>query len=101
MSEQLALFFDFENVAIWAQERFYDLELDRLMEYLQSRGPVVVKRAYGDWTRLSKYRDDLLENSIDLIQMYSVRAGKNRADIRLALDAFEVAISRPQITTVV
>jgi uncharacterized LabA/DUF88 family protein len=101
MSDQLALFIDFENVAIWAEEHFFDLELSRLMEYLQSRGPVVVKRAYGDWSRFSKYRDDLLDNSIDLIQLYSVRSGKNRADIRLALDAFETAITRSQIGTIV
>lgn len=101
MSDQLALFIDFENVAIWAEEQFFDLELGRLMEFLQSRGPVVVKRAYGDFTRFSKYRDDLLDNSVDLIQLYSVRIGKNRADIRLALDAFETAINRPQIGTIV
>ncbi len=101
MGDQLAVFIDFENVAIWAEHQFLDLELDRLMEYLQSRGPVVVKRAYGDWSRFSKYRDDMLDNSIDLIQLYSIRAGKNRADIRLALDAFETIINRPQIGTVV
>jgi hypothetical protein len=101
MTDQLAVFLDFENIAIWAEEHFFDLELNRLMQYLQSRGPVVVKRAYGDWPRFSKYRDDLLENSIDLIQMYSVRPGKNRADIRLALDAFEIATTRPKIRTIV
>jgi uncharacterized LabA/DUF88 family protein len=99
VSDQLALFIDFENVAIWAEENFFDLELNHIMKYLQSRGPVVVKRAYGDWSRFAKYRDDLLENSIDLVQLYSVRSGKNRADIRLALDAFETAINRPQIAT--
>ena len=101
MSDQLALFIDFENVAIWAEDHFFDLELSQIMKYLQGRGPVVVKRAYGDWSRFSKYRDDLLDNSIDLTQMYSIRAGKNRADIRLALDAFEIAINRPQIGTIV
>ena len=101
MSDQLAVFLDFENIAIWAEEHFFDLELDRIMEYLQIRGPVVVKRAYGDWTRFTKYRNELLGNSIDLIQMYSVRSGKNRADIRLALDAFETATTRAAIGTVV
>ena len=101
MTDQLALFIDFENVAIWAEQAFFDLKLTTLMEYLQSRGSVVVKRAYGDWARFSRYRDDMLDNSIDLIQMYSVRAGKNRADIRLALDAFETAVDRPQIETIV
>jgi len=97
MGDQLALFIDFENVAIWAEENPFDLELAPIMKYLQGRGPVVVKRAYGDWGRFGKYRDDLVENSIDLFQLYSVRVGKNRADIRLALDAFETAINRPQI----
>ena len=101
MADQLALFIDFENVAIWADEHFFDLDLTRLMEYLQSRGPVVIKRAYGDWRRFGKYRNDMLNNAIDLIQLYSVRVGKNRADIRLALDAFEVALIRPQIETIV
>jgi hypothetical protein len=101
MSDQLALFIDFENVAIWAEDEFFDLDLGRLMDYLQSRGPLVVKRAYGDWGRFPKYRDALLDNSIDLIQLYSIRAGKNRADIRLALDAFETAIKHPQIDTIV
>lgn len=97
----VASFIDFENVAIWAEENFYDLDLKRIMEYLQSRGSVVIKKAYGDWSRFStKYRDDLVDNSIDLIQMYSIRAGKNRADIRLALDAFEAAMHRPQIGTI-
>ncbi len=101
MSEQLALFIDFENVAIWAEQEFFDFELTDLMEYLQSRGPVVIKRAYADWTRFSRYRDDMLNNSIDLIQLYNVRAGKNRADIRMALDAFETAVTREQIQTIV
>ena len=101
MADQLALFIDFENVAIWADEHFFDLDLTRLMEYLQSRGPVVIKRAYGDWRRFGKYRNDMLNNAMDLIQLYSVRVGKNRADIRLALDAFEVALIRPQVSTIV
>lgn len=101
MNDQVASFIDFENVAIWAEENFYDLDLKKIMEYLQSRGPVVIKRAYGDWSRFSKYRDDLVDNSIDLVQMYSIRSGKNRADIRLALDAFDTAINRPKIDTIV
>ncbi len=101
MTEQLALFLDFENIAIWSEEHFFDLDLTRMMEYLQSRGPVVIKRAYGDWRRFGKYRNDMLTNAIDLIQLYSLRVGKNRADIRLALDAFEVAMIRPQVGTIV
>lgn len=101
MSNQIAVFIDFENVALWAEQEFLDFELTPLMEYLQSRGPVVIKRVYGDWSRFFRYRDDLMNNAVDLIQIYSVRAGKNRADIRLALDALETAINRSQIQTFV
>ena len=95
------MFIDFENVALWAEQEFLDFELTPLMEYLQSRGPLAVKRVYGDWSRFSHYREELMNNSLDLMQIYSVRAGKNRADIRMALDAFETAITRPMIQTFV
>lgn len=101
MGEQMAIFIDFENVALWAEREFFDFEVTSLMEYLQSRGPAVVKRAYGDWSRFSRYREAMMNNSIDLLQIYSVRAGKNRADIRMAIDAFEIAMTRSQIQTFV
>ncbi len=101
MNEQTAIFIDFENVALWAEREFYDFEVTALMEYLQSRGPAVVKRAYADWSRFSRYREAMMNNSIDLIQIFSIRSGKNRADIRMAIDAFEIAITRPQIHTFV
>ncbi len=97
----MAVFVDFENVALWAEREFFDFEVTRLMEYLQTRGPAVVKRAYADWSRFARYRDEMMNNSMDLIQIYSVRSGKNRADIRMAIDAFEVAMTRPQIRTYV
>ena len=99
--EQIAVFIDFENIARWAEEVFLDFELTPVIEYLQSRGALVIKRAYGDWSRFSHYRDEMMENAIDLIQMYSVRAGKNRADIRMAMDALETAMTRPHIRTFV
>jgi len=101
MNDQLAIFIDFENVALWAEREFFDFEVTTLMEYLQSRGPAVVKRAYADWSRFARYREAMMNNSIDLIQIFSVRTGKNRADIRLVIDAFEIALTREQIRTFV
>jgi uncharacterized LabA/DUF88 family protein len=101
MENQQAVFIDFENIALWAEREFFDFELTPLMEYVQSRGPAVVKRAYGDWGRFLRYRDELMELSIDLIQIYSGRAGKNRADIRMAIDALEVAMTRTQVKSFV
>jgi hypothetical protein len=63
MSEQLALFIDFENVAIWAAQEQVEFDITRLITFLQTRGAVVVKRAYADWSHFSRYREDLLANS--------------------------------------
>ncbi|MCB9138866.1 MAG: NYN domain-containing protein [Caldilineaceae bacterium] len=101
MSNQIAVFIDFENVALWAEQEFLDLELTPLMDFLAARGQIAVKKVYGDWSRFSRYREDLMNNAVDLIQIYSVRAGKNRADIRLALDAFEFALTHEFIDTFV
>ncbi len=49
MENQQAIFIDFENIALWAEREFFDFELTPLIEYVQTRGPAVVKRAYGDW----------------------------------------------------
>jgi hypothetical protein len=100
-NNQLAVFIDFENIALWAERDFFDFEVTSLMEFLQARGPAVVKRAYGDWSRFTRYRDELMNNSIDLIQIYNIRQGKNRADIRMAIDALETAMTRQQIDTYV
>jgi len=101
VSSQLAVFMDFENIALWAEQEFLDFELTPLMGYLENRGSVAIMRAYGDWSRFSRYREDLMNNAVDLIQIFSIRAGKNRADIRMALDALETAIQRTQIDTFV
>jgi len=101
MNGQMALFVDFENIAIWAEQHQANLDVSELMKYLRGRGAVVVKRAYADWANFTQYRNVLLSNAIDLIQLYAVRDGKNRADVRMALDAFETTIQHPQIPIVV
>ncbi len=100
-SNQLAVFIDFENIAFWAADNDFNFKLTPLMEYLKSRGSVVIHRAYGDFGRLSKYRSELMENSIDMIHDFGIRSGKNRADIRMAIDALETVITRPYINTLV
>lgn len=101
MDSQIALFIDFENIAIRAQENNGFFDVDRLVSYLEDRGNVVVRRGYADWGQFPQYRAKLVNNAIDLIQLYTVRPGKNRADIRLALDAFEQVFKQEQIDTFV
>lgn len=95
---QIAVFFDFENVATSAEANFSTFDVSAVMELLRTRGRLLIKRAYADWGRFQRYRRPMLENGIDLFQLYTVgMQQKNRADVRLALDALEAVFTRPNI----
>jgi uncharacterized protein (TIGR00288 family) len=101
--ERLALFVDFENLAIGARDRGGTLDLGVIMEALSERGRVLIRRAYADWNLFSDYRANLVAQRIELIEIPQ-RTGmvrKNAADIKLAVDALELAFQREFITTFV
>lgn len=95
---QIAVFIDFENVATSAEATLGDFDVSAVMDLLRTRGRLLIKRAYGDWGRFQRYRRSMLENGIDLFQLYSVgMQQKNRADVRLAIDALETVFTRSNI----
>jgi uncharacterized protein (TIGR00288 family) len=96
---QVATLIDFENVVIAAEKEHGEFRLTAILNAIAQQGRLVVKRAYGDWSRFYRYQSDLTQNAVDLIQLYSVRLGssKNAADIQIAIDAMEVVFSHPQI----
>lgn len=95
---QIAVFIDFENVATSAEANYGDFDVTAVTDLLRSRGRLLIKRAYGDWGRFHRYRRPMLENGVDLLQLYSVGIQqKNRADVRLAIDAMETVFTRPNI----
>jgi len=101
--ERIALFLDFENLAIVARERGGKLDMSVIVDALSERGRLVVRRAYADWTLFADHRADTVAQRIELIEMPQ-RAGmikKNTADIKLAVDAVELAFQREFITTFV
>lgn len=101
--ERLALFVDFENLAIGARERGGQIDLGVIMDALSERGRVVVRRAYADWNLFSEYRQGLVAQRIEMIEIPQ-RTGmvrKNAADIKLAVDALELAFERDFVTTFV
>jgi uncharacterized protein (TIGR00288 family) len=97
---QIAVFVDFENIAAAAEDDHRELELTRLFDHLKARGRITIKRAYGDWRRYSRHRSELLENAVNLVQLYSFgMAHKNGADIRLCIEAIETLFTHPNVTT--
>ncbi len=103
--ERIALFLDFENLAIGVREALSGMEFDfePIGNALAERGRVVTRKAYADWTMFADARQQLTRAHIELIEIPQ-RMGasrKNAADIKMVVDAIEVAFERDYITTFV
>jgi uncharacterized protein (TIGR00288 family) len=98
----LAIFIDFENLALGFQNRRDRFDIERVLERLVEKGKVVVKKAYCDWSRFGGYTGPLHEAAIELIEIpRRTQTGKNSADIRLVVDAIDLAYSKEHIHTFV
>ena len=103
--ERIALFLDFENLAIGAREalRGHEFDLKPIADALAERGRVVSRRAYADWSMFDEARRMLTRHHVELIEIPQ-RLGasrKNAADIKMAVDAIELAFERDYVTTFV
>lgn len=103
--ERIAVFVDYENLAIGARESLDGILFDfgPIADALAERGRVVTRRAYADWSMFDEDRRMLTRNHVELIEipqrMGAIR--KNAADIKLAVDAVELAFERDYVTTFV
>ncbi|MFZ4394396.1 MAG: NYN domain-containing protein [Kiritimatiellia bacterium] len=99
----LALFCDFENVALGVRDAQYDrFDIRRVLERLLLKGSIIIKKAYCDWSRYQEFKTGMHEASFELIEVPHVRqSGKNSADIRLVVDALECAYTKAQVDTFV
>jgi len=103
MTEQVAVFIDFENIVISAEQNYGYCQLGRIMATAERWGRCIIRRAYGDWTRFEKYKHDLIAHSMDLVQLfhYGGQRQKNAADIQMVVDVLETALTQPGISTFV
>ncbi len=95
----LAVFCDYENVALGAQDAdFGSFDIDLVIERLLEKGKVVVKKAYSDWSRYDAAKRPLHEAAFELIEIPHVSySGKNSADIRLVVDALDLCYAKSHV----
>ena len=101
---RIALFIDYENLAIGAREDLGTLfDFRPIADALAERGRVVVRKAYADWTYFNDDRQMLVDNHVELIEIPQRKGAvrKNAADIKMAVDAIELAFERDYVTTFV
>jgi len=98
----LAVFIDFENLALGMRDRNEKFEVKLVLKRLLEKGKIVAKKAYCDWSRFGNYTMALHEAAIELIEIPKrTQGGKNSADIHLVVDAMDLAYSKEHISTFV
>jgi uncharacterized LabA/DUF88 family protein len=103
VEQRLGVFIDFENIALGVRDAQYKkFDINLVLQRLIEKGRIVFKKAYADWTRYSEYKREFHEAAIELIDIpQRAYSGKNSADIRMVVDAMDLASSKTHITTFV
>ena len=95
----MALYCDFENVAIGVRDaRYAAFDIRKVLERLLLKGNIVVKKAYCDWDRFKDFNRGMHEASFEMIEIPHVRmSGKNSADIRMVVDALDLCYTKSHV----
>jgi len=98
-----ALFIDFENIALGLRDsKHKSFDVNLVLKRLVEKGKIMVKRAYADWERYVEYKRPFHEAAIELIDIPQKKySGKNSADIRLVVDAMDLAHGKEHLDTFV
>ena len=91
----IALLVDYENVA-----QAQAAGLDELVQHVSREGTLVIRRAYANWTRFACHKHSLRDAGFEMIDLPSVN-GKNAVDIKLVVDALEIAFTKQFVDTFV
>jgi uncharacterized protein (TIGR00288 family) len=102
-ARNLAVFCDFENVALGVREAKYaQFDMEKVLERLLAKGSIVVKKAYCDWERYKEFKAAMHGASFELIEIPHLRqSGKNSADIRMVVDALDLCYTKSHVDTFV
>lgn len=112
-SQEMMLLLDYENIHIGMELTFGaspDVKTlaNALRNHFSQYGTIIIGKAYGDWERFTGVPAALQREQIEPVYIgakrhfgrdSAVRLGvaKNAADIQLALDAYEVVFTRPEV----
>ena len=78
-TSSMAVFCDFENVALGVRDaRYAPFDIRQVLERLLVKGNIVVRKAYCDWERFKEFKKAMHEAAFELIEIPHVRmSGKN------------------------
>ncbi len=96
---KLAVFCDYENVALGVRDaRYGEFDIHMVLERILEKGSVVVKKAYADWDRYKSAKRPMHQAAFELIEIPHVSySGKNSADIRMVVDALDLCYTKQHV----
>src|SRR5471032_390045 len=99
----MALFCDFENIALGVRDAKYSqFDIRKVLERLLLKGSIVVKKAYCDWDRYREFKSGMHQAGFELIEIPHVKQSrKNSADIRMVVDALDLCYTKPHVESFV
>ena len=82
--KKIALFIDADNIPA----KYGKL----IIEALQSRGEIFIRRIYGNWEKnsLHTWNECILKYGLNAVQQMDFTVGKNATDMSLTIDAMDV-----------
>ncbi len=98
---KIALFIDMDNI-VYASENFGlgRMQINPIIEVLKEKGRLIIKRAYADWRHHSQYRFEMQQHAIELFELpQRGPTNKNSTDIKMVVDAMEIAYTKDHIDT--
>ena len=101
--QNLAIFCDFENIALGVRDaKMQKFNINLILERLLVKGTVVFKKAYCDWERYKEFKAVMHDAAFELIEIPHTRqSGKNSADIRMVVDALDLCYTKEHIDSFV
>src|SRR5262245_45236786 len=102
-TSNLAVFCDFENIALGVRDAQYPkLDIRIVIERLLLKGSIVLRKAYCDWERYKDFKAGMHQAGFELIEIPHVKqSGKNSADIRMVVDALDLCYTKPHVDSFV
>jgi uncharacterized protein (TIGR00288 family) len=95
----IAVFIDYENLAIGARQMKYGgFRIDLVLKRLLEKGRIVFRRAYCDWSKYRKDSRELHQHGIEMVDIPETKmSGKNSADIHMVVDALDLCYAKQHI----
>jgi uncharacterized LabA/DUF88 family protein len=108
MKDYVAIYLDFENLAISSEQVYpkeeMPLQIEPIVDYASNKGTVAIKKAYANWNYnlFRQYQRVLVEQGFELIHLPETTIqGKSWADIRITIAILEDLTLHSYIQTVV